>query len=408
MADGPLRGVRILDLTHVWAGPLAVRVLADLGAQVVKVEAPYGRGPRQFAETPIGGFLGGDPAGEPWNRNAVFVKLMRNRRSLCMDLKRIEGRETFLELVRTADVVIDNFSARAMPSLGLDYETLKAANPRIVQVRMPGYGSSGPYKDRVAFGPTVEPLSGLTNVLGYGKGEPRCTSLALMDPIAALSAAAAVVTALRRRATTGAGAYVELSLHEGGVGFCGPWLIERQLGGDVQPLGNRHPAMAPHGVYPCAGEDQWIAVGCANDAQWRALCGLVGAALDPQAALPSRKADHDRIDAAIARWTAHHAKHEATALLQAAGVPAGPVNTAPDMIADPQVIHRQFFVPLEDRTPVPGSPVKMTGITSADWTACPRLGADNAAVLKDWLGYDEVRVGELERQGVLADRPPDQ
>jgi crotonobetainyl-CoA:carnitine CoA-transferase CaiB-like acyl-CoA transferase len=406
MADGPLRGVRILDLTHVWAGPLAVRVLADLGAEVVKVEAPYGRGPRQFPETPIGGFLGGDPADEPWNRNAVFVKLMRNRRSLCMDLKTAAGRETFLELVTTADVVIENFSARAMPSLGLDYDTLKAANARIVYVTMPGYGTHGPYRDRVAFGPTVEPLSGLTNVLGYGPGEPRCTSLALMDPIAALSAAAAVVTALRRRATTGTGAYVELSLHEGGVGFSGPWLIEHQLGGNVESMGNHHPAMAPHGVYRCAGQDDWIAIGCATEQHWQALCKVVGAGLDPSHDQPTRRSNQLTVDRTIEAWTRRHGKHAAAAQLQAAGVPAGPVNTTPDMLADEQAIHRQFFVPLEDRMPVPGNPVKMPGLSSVDWTPCPKLGADNAAVLGEWLGYDDARIQELEQARVLADRPP--
>jgi crotonobetainyl-CoA:carnitine CoA-transferase CaiB-like acyl-CoA transferase len=398
--------VRILDLTHVWAGPLAVRVLADLGAEVVKVEAPYGRGPRQFPETPIGGFLGGDPADEPWNRNAVFVKLMRNRRSLCMDLKTAAGRETFLELAKTADVVIENFSARAMPSLGLDYATLESANPRIVYVTMPGYGTHGPYRDRVAFGPTVEPLSGLTNVLGYGPGEPRCTSLALMDPIAALSAAAAVVTALRRRATTGAGAYVELSLHEGGVGFSGPWLIEHQLGGTVRPMGNHHPAMAPHGVYRCAGHDDWIAIGCATEQHWQSLCRVVGADLDPTHDLPTRRSSQPTIDRTIEAWTRRQGKHDAAALLQAASVPAGPVNTTPDMLADEQAIHRRFFVPLEDRTPVPGNPVKMPGLSSADWARCPKLGADNAAVLAEWLGYDDARIRELEQARVLADRPP--
>ena len=124
MPDGPLRGVRILDLTHVWAGPLSVRVLADLGADVVKVERPYGRGPRSVVGTPLGGWLAGDPRDEPWNRNAIFVKLGRNRRSLCIDLNSESGRKAFLELVAVADVVIENFSARAMPSLELDYETL--------------------------------------------------------------------------------------------------------------------------------------------------------------------------------------------------------------------------------------------------------------------------------------------
>lgn len=405
MADGPLRGVRILDLTHVWAGPLAVRHLADLGAEVVKVEAPYGRGPRQARGNPIGGWLAGDPRDEPWNRNAVFVKLARNRRSLAIDLKSPAGREAFLGLVSVADVVIENFSARAMPSLGLGYETLVEANPNLIYVTMPGYGTTGPYKDWVAFGPSVEPLTGLTNVMGYDADSPRNTAMALVDAIAAMSAASAVVTALRRRDFETGSLYVELSLHEAGVSYCGPWLIEHQLGGSVARLGNRHPRIAPHGVYRCAGDDEWIAVACKNDDQWRALCTVVEG-LDASATLEVRRQHHDTVDAAISAWTVERTKIEAADALQALGIAAGPVNVTPDMTDDPQVQYRAFFVPLEDQTPVPGNPITMRGTSSTDWTPCPKLGADNAAVLRGWLGYTDEQVTALEEGGVLANEPP--
>ncbi len=407
LAEGPLRGVRILDLTHVWAGPLATRVLADLGATVVKIENPMGRGPREYrGGLPIGGWLGGKPPDEPWNVNAVFVKLQRNKQSVAVDLKTEEGRAAFLELVAVADVVIENFSARAMPALDLDYPVLAQANPRIVYVSMPGYGRSGPYRDRVAFGPTVEPMSGLTTVMGYGPDEPRNTAMALMDPISAVSAIAAVLHALRRRERTGKGAYVEMSLHEGGVAFCGPWLIAKQLGGEPSPVGNRHPEMAPHGVYRCAGDDAWVAVACRDDADWRALCEVVES-LPAELDLPARMAEHDAIDAAITAWTMCRDKAEAAAVLQHAGVPAGPVNITPDMTADPQTQARGFFVPLErGPTPIPGNPIKMDGIGSDDWTPSPRLGADNAAVLRDWLGYEDERIDALVAAGVLADKPP--
>ena len=407
-ADGPLRGVRILDLTHVWAGPLATRILADLGAQVVKVEAPFGRGPRTVpAQLSLGGWLG-DWRREPWNANALFVKLQRNKRSLGMDLKTPEGRATFLELVARADVVIDNFSARAMPELGLGYDQLKAANPAIIHVAMPGYGTHGPYRDRVAFGPTVEVMSGLTHVLGYAPGEPRNTGMALMDPIAAVNAAAAVLTALNERNASGHGAFVELALHESGAAFCGPWLIEHQLGGAVERMGNRHPRMAPHGVYPCAGDDAWVAIACRDDADWRALCRIVGATLDAGMGHADRQAGQEAVDAAIAAWTAQRERADAERTLSAAGVPAGAVNTTPDMVADPQVKARGFFVPLEaGGTPMPGNPVKMHGISPRDWTPCPALGADNAFVLQTWLGYDTAAVAELAGAGVLLDKPPE-
>ena len=337
----------------------------------------------------------------------MFVKLQRNKRSVAIDLKTKAGREAFLELVAVADVVIENFSADAMPALGLDHDALSRANPSIIYMAMPGYGKDGPYRDRVAFGPTVEVMSGLTHVLGYGADEPRNTAIALMDPIAALNAAGAIVTALRERQATGQGSFIEMSLHESGVAFCGPWLVEHQLGGRVERIGNRHPSMAPHGVYPCSGDDAWVAIACRNDADWRGVCSVIGAALDPTASLADRRAQSDTLDEAIAAWTANRAKHDAASELQAAGVPAGPVNITPDMTADPQVRERGFFVPIEPGpTPVPGNPIKMDGIGSDDWTPCPTLGADNAAVLRDWLGYDDGRIREMERAGVLADKPP--
>ena len=407
MADGPLRGVRILDLTHVWAGPLGTRILADLGADVIKIEAPTSRGPREGARFNFSGWIGGEPGDEPWNRVAVFVKLQRNKRSVAIDLKTDAGRETFLELVAVADVVIENFSAEAMPALGLGYDALSRANPSIIYMAMPGYGKDGPYRDWVAFGPTVEAMSGLSHVLGYGPEEPRNTAMALMDPIAAVNAAGAIVTALREREATGRGSFLEMSLHESGVVFCGPWLVEHQLGGKVERIGNRHPAMAPHGVYPSRGEDAWVAIACRDDRDWRGLCSLIGAGLDPSASLAERRMGCDAIDAKISAWTAARTREEGAVALQAAGVPAGPVNTTPDMTADSQVRERGFFVPLEPGpTPVPGNPIKMAGIGSGDWTPCPRLGADNAAILRDWLDYDDERIAEMEREGVLADKPP--
>ena len=405
MANGPLNGVRILDLTHVWAGPLATRVLADLGAEVVKIERALGRGLATPVAEPIAGWIGGEPGKEPWNANASIVKLARNSQSVCLDLKHPDGKACFLELVSVADIVIENFSARAMPALGLSIETLRTANPNIIYLTMPGYGASGPYRDWVAFGPSVEPMSGITNVMGYSPDEPRNTAMALIDPTSGISATAAILTALRYRQQHLSGAKVEMSLHESGVTFSGPWLIAHQRGEPIESMGNRHPVMAPHGVYPCDGDDAWVAIVCTTDQQWRALCTLTGVG-DPDAPLASRQLDHQRIDDKLCNWTRQHNKVAAAEKLQAAGVAAGPVYNTPDMMADTHIADRGFFVPLERNTPVPGNPIKMSGISPADWTPCPRLGADNAAVLKDWLGYDESAIAELEAAGTLSDHPP--
>ena len=403
---GPLTGVRILDLTHVWAGPLAVRFLSDLGAEVVKVEAPYGRGPRELPYEPLGGWVGGEPGEDSWNRNAIFTKQHRNRKSLCLDLKQNQGREVFLSLVRVADIVIENFSARAMPAMNLDYETLNAVNPNIIYITMPGFGTTGPYRERIAFGPTVEPMSGLTSMLGYGPDEPRNSAIALMDPICATNAAAAVTHALRIREREGTGSRVELSLHEGGVSYSGPWLLDIQLEQPPVSVGNRHPSMAPHGVYPCQGEDAWIVVACPDTDTWQRLGKLIDCNIG-STNLDARIQQADTIDTAIENWSCRFSPLEATELLQQAGVPAGPVNTTPEMTADPQAVAREFFVPFERfGTPMPGSPLHMRGINRDEWTPCPGLGEHNAEVLSDWLSMAEEEIDLLHQKHVIFDSPP--
>ncbi len=406
MARGPLAGVRILDLTHVWAGPLATRILGDLGAEVLKVEPPMGRGPQVYPAVPLSGFIGGEAGDEPWNVNAVFVKLMRNKKSLAIDLKTDEGHQAFLDLVSISDVVIENFSARAMAGLRLDYPHLKQANPKIIHVAMPGYGLSGPYRNRVAFGPTVEPMSGLTSVMGYSAKEPRATAMAMPDPTAAVSATVAVLTALHEREQTEEGGLVEMSLHESAVSFSGPWLIDTQLGNVPVPIGNRHPQMAPHGVYPCRGDDHWLAIGCRNDLEFQTLCRVAQLPFDSHWCLDQRLERHRAIDEALIAWTRTQLPHIAERKLADAGIPAGSVLATEGMLANLQSIARGFFVPLEQGTPMPGNPIKMSAISSDDWTPCPKLGEHNEEVLKDWLDYEEDRIADLYATGVIVDRPP--
>ena len=406
MADGPLKDVRILDLTHVWAGPLATRILADLGAQIVKVEAPMGRGPKVYPGSPISGYIGGEPGPEPWNVNAAFVKLQRNKRSLALNLKHAHGREVFLNLVEHADIVMENFSARAMHRLKLDYENLKKVNPQIIHIAMPGYGLDGSYRDRVAFGPTVEPMSGLTSIMGYIENDPRCTAMAIPDPTAAVNACAAVLTALREREKTGTGGLVEMSLHEAAVNYSGPWLIETQLGGQLKVIGNRHPEMAPHGVYRCRGDDSWVAIGCAGETQWQSLCELIGNGLDRHWSFEKRVRQADTIDSAIETWTCNRTATRVVHELQNVGVAAGSINDTQAMLQDEHVQSRGFFVNLEHGIPIPGTPIKMTDTSTDDWTPCPKLGADNEYVLKTWLSYKDETIEDLYADQSIVNEPP--
>ena len=410
---GPLNGVRILDLTHVWAGPLATRILSDLGAEVVKIERALGRGPTVATIEPIAGWIGGEPGAEPWNNNAAFVKLARNAKSVSLDLKQKQGREVFLQLVAVADVVIENFSARAMPSMDLGYADLRAHNPKLIYVTMPGYGTSGPYKDWVAFGPTVEPMTGLGQMLGYSDAEPRNSAMALIDPIGGTTAVTALLTALRDRQQTGTGCYVELSLHECGVAFNGPWLIERQLGGELGRHGNAHPEMAPHGMYRCRSrglhdDADWVAIACQDQQAWRGLVTILGAELDPAWERRERAARAEFIDVALADWALRLDKDAAAEALQAVGVAAGPVATAPDMLAENHAQARQFFVPYERyATPIPGNPIRMSGLSHDDWSQCPALGAHSQSVLQQWLGMSVQHTQQLLDARVIAERPTD-
>ncbi len=405
MVNGPLTGVRVLDLTHVWAGPLGARFLADLGAEVVCIEAPFGRGPRVFPEEPMGGWMGGEPAGEPWNRNALFVKLHRNRRSVCVDLKQPQGKALLLRLAAEADVLMENFSAGTLDDLGLGYDALREANPQLIYLALPGFGDTGPYSRWLAFGPTVEAMSGLTQMMGYEDGEVRNSSTALNDPMTGTHAAAAVAEALRRRRRVGHGERVELTLHGSGVAFSGPWLVAHQLGEPLEPRGNGHPDMSPHGVYPCAGADAWIGIACEDDTVWQHLAALVGA--DARLNREHRAAAAADIDRQISTWTRQRDKHAACLELQAAGVAAGPVNAAADMLADVQAGARGYFdfaEPTGER--MPGNPITMTGLDSSAWRPCPKLGEDNASVLLDWLGMSGEDVEQLAGRGVLHDAPP--
>ncbi len=412
-SKGPLDGIRILDMTHIWAGPLAVRFLADMGADVVRLEAPSGRGPRQSATMPIGGWLSGSGADEPWNNSAMFAKFNRNRRSLVLDLKQAEGRETFLQLVAQADVLVENFSVRAMPGLGLGYADLLAVNPQLIYVAMPGFGLTGPLCDRVAFGPITEVMSGFTQMMGYDPENLRNTAMAMLDPIAATHAAGGVLDALRQRQRSGCGALVELSLHEGGVAFNGPWLIDTQLGPDPVCMGNRHPRMAPHGVYRCAGDDQWVAVACVDEAMWHRLRNLLPSLgeIKWSGEEPSGSCSdtcYNKIDQCLSAWTGQRTKEAAAAELQAAGIAAGPVNQVPDMVADAQVQARGFFVQYERyNRPMPGNPIQLEeNLEEKDWRRSPLLGEHNAEILSEWLGMSAADIQALADGGVICTAPP--
>jgi crotonobetainyl-CoA:carnitine CoA-transferase CaiB-like acyl-CoA transferase len=386
--DRPLAGLRVLELSDYWAGPLCGRTFGDLGADVILVEKT---------------------AGAPL-RTALFDKLNRNKRSLALDLKTPEGREVFLQLVQQADVVVENLSARSMPGLGLGYPALRAANPRVVYASISGFGTSGPYSDYLATGPSAEPLTGLNALMGYSASEPRVTSKGILDPISGNLGTAAILAALRRRDATGEGCFVELTLHECGIAFLGDRFVDWQLTGRPPVYGNGDRTRAPWGIYRCRGADHWIAITVTDDDEWAALSAFAGEgweSVDGWASMSSRHADQVRLDAAVEAWTSGQDKIDLARALQRHGVPAAPVLRAPEWIEDAQLAYDRYFASL----PGPDAAVlRCDGLAPridggrdySDWGPAPAPGQHTSEVLTGLLGLDSAAVASLLARQVAA------
>ena len=413
-AGPPLRGIKVLDMTHVWSGPLGVRLLADLGADVIKVESLDGRG---GAVVPPGGpEIDVAPGLQPWNHQPLINKLNRNRRSVALNLKTPEGRDIFLRLSDRADVLVENFSARVLPSLGLSHEVLAERNPRLVHVAMPGFGLSGPYRAYVAYGPSIEPMTGLGALMGYSDEEPRVPSTAVLDAMSGTTASVAAIDALLTRQRTGAGALVELSQHEAGILFNGESMVRRQLE-DREPhrLGNALATCAPSGVYRCAGEDEWIAIAVHTEQQWRSLATLAALGWledDRFADMAARTAHRELLDVAVEGFTRPWDKLQLMAALAQLGVPAGAVLSAPEWLADPHLQARDYYSNLADADRAPrqsdGLPLRIDGNRDYGWwRRAPMLGEHNGEIL-DELGFTPSEISSLQASGVIGNRPTGQ
>lgn len=396
----PLDGLRILDFTHVLAGPFATRVLGDMGADVVKVHSSARTGPMETVH----------PYYMMWNRN---------KRALAIDMTREESRPFCLQLCQQADVVIDNFSVGVLDRWGVGYETVSASNPGVIYVQMSGMGEGGPWSNFVTYAPTIHALSGLTHLTGVPGREDIGIGFSYNDHQAGLHAAVAILSALQSRRRTGKGQRVDMSQFEVGVNFSGPALLDyfandRAAG----PMGNRLPydQVAPHNCYPCAGavsekieDERWVAIVCMNDEQWQAFCGVMGNPEWSQDAIyrtaASRVENVAALDAGIANWTGQMQAAEVMTICQEAGVPAGVVQTGADMAErDPQLALQNFIRTTTDEHPQLGAitidslPLQFHGTPCDEYKRVRGIGEDNEAVLQDWLGMtaEEVRKGEEE------------
>ncbi|MDA0352689.1 MAG: CoA transferase [Chloroflexi bacterium] len=338
----PLAGMRVLELSTAVAGPVAGCVLADMGAEVIKIEAPSARTAAQSKVPPP---LDGVPD-RPYNRTPFFNELHRGKRHASIDLASPEGRELFLKAVATADVVLENFSPRVLGNLGIDFDDLRAVKPDIILTSMPAFGKSGPYMLRGSYGPGIDAMSGMSHLTGYPDRGPGKPAQFYLDQNAGLTAALTTMAALRHRNRTGEGQYIELSMLEGELQLVAPALLDVTMNGRVPSrIGNRHAWHAPQGVYRCAGDDEWLALGIATDEQWRALASAIGRPeLAEDARFTSEAGRHeceDELDAAIEAWTASRNHLDAMRELQAAGVPAGAVLDVAEVHGDAQFAHRE-------------------------------------------------------------------
>ena len=417
MVKLPLEGIRVIDSSYVFALPYAGGIMADLGAEVIKIE-----GPGRIDTTRGGAFSGvhadNQPGEEPWNRTANFNMINRGKKSLVLDLSKDEGRDVLRDLIRVSDVFMENFTPRIMRRWGLDYPNMKQLKSNIILVSNTGYGhGEGPYSSYPAQATTQEATHGLAHITGYRGDIPSKAGQSYVDFLACWAALLGVAMALRHRHRTGKGQWVDIGMYQLGCYFTGEYILDWQVNGRIgERIGNRHPWRAPQGCYPCAGKDQWCVLSVGDDDEWTALCRVMGMpelARDPRfATRRSRANNHDEIDEIIGRWTKLLGKFDVMERLQGVGIPAGPVFDSRDTNLDEHYRSRGFLETVEypkdrqmGKRVIMGRPWRLSKTAVSVKGPAPRLGEHNRELLQGVLGYTESQYESLERAGIIADRP---
>ncbi|MBI4310136.1 MAG: CoA transferase [Chloroflexi bacterium] len=411
MSRLPLEGIRVIDSTYIFAMPYACAMMADLGAEVIKIEGPGHFDPIRLS----GAFADNNPGQDAWNRSGGFTQLNRGKKSLTLDLSKQQGRDALKELVRVSDVLVENYTPRVMRRWGLDYPSLKKLKPDIIMMSNTGYGhGDGPWALYPAQATTQEATHGLCHITGYVGDAPSKAGQSYDDFLACWTGLFAVASALRHRNKTGEGQWIDIGMYQLGCYFTSEHILDYAANGRLGGrIGNRHPQRAPQGCYPCAGVDQWCVISVGDDTEWAALCDAMGKpelAGDPRfAGLQRRLENHDELDAIIAPWTKERDRHELMEKLQSLGVPAGPVFDARDSSLDPHLWERGFMEKVvcpPDRKlgtrVVMGRPWQLSKAQVKVKRPAPKLGEHNEQMLAEVLGLDEDKMGELEDEGVIG------
>lgn len=377
--------------------------LAHLGAEVIRMESM-----RRICTLRM---LPPWPGGQPGiNRSGYFNQYNQGKRSIQLDISKPEGKEIAKRIVAISDIAAENFASGVMDRLGLGYDELRKVKEDIIMISMSGYGQTGPEKDYVSYGPAQVPLSGMSSLTGYAGWQPMHVGMSYGDPNAGLHAAFALIAALFHREKTGQGQYIDMSQWESTMVVLGEGIIEYTMNGTQPPrMGNRLPHMSPHGIFRCQGDDRWVSIACGSEDEWRALCAAMGKrelADDPRFnTLAARKANEDDLEAIIEEWTSSRDPFQVTRDLQAVGVAAFPPLMNREVLEDPHMNERNFFVEKEHPEvgvrKHAGIPWKFSGTPLEVQRAAPVLGQDNDYVYGELLGMSAAEIEELKQKQVI-------
>ena len=422
MSKLPLDGIRVIDLSMWFAGPMAGRLLADMGAEVIKIESlrhidpwrgPSKQNPRMRELYPDIEF-----SDTPYNRSAGFNLQNRNKYGVTLDLSTSQGKKIFINLVSISDVVLENYSPRVMINFGFDYPELKEINPGIIMISLPALGRTGPDKDYIAFGQSIDCMSGMAYLTGYVGEEPMLQSgLSYGDPLSGMNAAFAVVSALHYRRKTGEGMHIDLSQVEGLIAFNADAIMDYTMNGRIRErMGNRHSSMAPHGCYRCKGEDNWVVISIPSDDMWQQFCQVIGQPCWVEETrfsnLLDRYRHQDELDKLIEVWTLEFDHYEIMQIMQQAGVPVGPVLNAKELVENPHLNERGFFEtvthPEMGTHPYIGRFARFSRTPIGIRMPAPCLGEHNQYVFGELLGVSDEEMAQLEEQGIIGTKPSDE
>lgn len=392
---GALSDIKVLDLTRVLAGPYATMVLADLGAEIIKIEQPE-KGDDSRAYGP---YKNGE--------SAYFMSLNRNKESITLNLKTPEGKEILKELVKKVDVLVENFRPGTMEKLGLGYEVLKEINSRLIYASSTGYGQTGPYSQRPAYDAVVQAMGGIMSITGQADGVPTRVGTSIGDIAAGLFCAIGILAALQERARSGLGQMVDVAMLDCQVAILENAISRYEFTGEIpRPIGNRHPSIVPFETFNTLSDPIMVAAG--NDRLWATLCELMelDIACDPRYATnPQRNEHYAELRPILAEKFMTKTAEEWQPMFDKAGIPSGPINTVDKVVKNEQVVAREMILevehPVAGTTRVPGIPIKLSRTPGEIRMAAPVLGADTEKLLNQYLGLTSDQVAELREKQVI-------